>query len=119
MAYSGTTAASSLQNPPIQLARTLASGGNTSGGTSAGVAAGTQGGIGGGLWMYYSTNSSTELLAANFFSDGFYLGMKVGDVVIAIGATGSSGLMAIHAVASVSTSGASLSSAGGMTSTFA
>jgi hypothetical protein len=118
MAYAGTTAASSLANPPIQLVRALASGGNTSGGTSAGLAAATAGGVGGGLWLYYSTNSSTEMYAANFFSDAFYLGMKQGDVVICAGATGSSALLSMHTVAAVTTAGAALSSAGGITSTF-
>jgi tetrahydromethanopterin S-methyltransferase subunit D len=117
MAYLGTTAATTLQNPPILLARGMGSGFQTTGGTSAGVAAGT--GVGHGLWMYASTNSSTEVLAANFFSDGFYLGMKAGDIVMCAGATGSSALLCIHTVASASTSGVSLSSAGGVTSTFA
>ena len=116
MAYLGTTAATTLQNPPMLLARGFGSGFNTTGGSSAGVAAGT--GSGCGLWMYASTNSSTEVIAANFFSDGYYLGMRVGDVVICAGATGSSGLLCMHTVSSASSAGVALSSAAGVTSTF-
>jgi len=116
MAYAGTTAATTVSNPPMLMARGMGSGFQTTGGSSAGVAAGV--GSGCGMWMYASTNSSTEVIAANFFSDGYALGMRVGDIVFCAGATGSSGLLCIHTVAAASTAGVSLSSAGGITSTF-
>ena len=76
MGYVGTTAASSVANPPIQIARGLA------GGILGSSVQGT------GLWFYSSTDLSSQLSTANYFTDGLFLGMRVGDVVI--GALGGS-----------------------------
>ena len=38
-------------------------------------------------WSYRSTNTSTEVLASGFFSNGSDLGMKAGDIVIGSGST--------------------------------
>jgi hypothetical protein len=97
MSYSGTTAATTLQNPPVQFIKGLGGGGVQSGSTS---------GTGTGLWFYSSTNGSTEAQAANFFSDAFYLGMKAGDVVIGVSNTGSSAHVWVGVLGAVSTSGA-------------
>jgi hypothetical protein len=110
MSYSGATAASSVANPPIQIARGL--GGTILGSTTTGG--------GTGLWFYSSTNLTTDLTASNFFSDAYYIGMKQGDLVIGTQYTsaGSSTISFQGVVGAVSTSGASLSTGGTMTSTF-
>lgn len=70
MAYVGTTAASSVSNPPIQIARGLA------GGILGSSVQGT------GLWFYSSTDLSSVMSTNSYFTDGLYLGMRVGDVVL-------------------------------------
>jgi hypothetical protein len=82
MAYSGTTAASSLANPPVLLwrgagARTVL---GTSGTTAWSSGVTRAGGI--QQWAYISTNLSTDLTAVGFFTDGKQLGMQVGDLLL-------------------------------------
>ena len=45
--------------------------------------------IGGGVaqWAYRSTNTSTEVIASGFFTNGHALGMKAGDIVLNINST--------------------------------
>lgn len=96
--YLGTTAASSVANPPVQLLNSLGGQGNRPG-------------AGSGLWYYNSTNSSTEASTANFFTDGLALGMKQGDIVFCVYSTsiGSSAVIPYTGViGTVSTSGATL-----------
>lgn len=38
-------------------------------------------------WYYASTHGATEVVAANFFTDGRALGMRVGDIVNVYGST--------------------------------
>jgi len=109
MGYVGTTAASSVSNPPIQIARGLAGGilGSTLQGT--------------GVWFYSSTDGTTVMESSTYFTDGFYLGMRQGDVVYgAAGASiGSTTPIAYFGIlGAVSTAGAGLSTGGTMTSTF-
>lgn len=106
MAYNGSTAASSVANPPIRIAGSLGNGLNTT----------STVGTGGGLWFYNSTNSSTQLTDTAFFTDAYYLGMKQGDVVIFSGSTGSSGFVGVGLLGAVSTAGAALASTGGILS---
>lgn len=107
MPYSGATAATSVANPPVQIARAMGGTLNTT----------STGGGGGGLWFYASTNSSTDWFStANFFTDAYYLGMRTGDVMIVTGATGSSAYLAVGLVGAVTTAGAALSSSGGFLS---
>lgn len=73
MAYKGTTQATSLQNPPIRI------GGGLGGQTRVGS---TTTPIGNGLWFYGTTDTSTGPFTAGYFSDGYELGMKQGDVMI-------------------------------------
>lgn len=89
MSYSGSTAGSTLANPPILIAgapmnRLVVNVGSTFNG-AAGAGAGAQ------LWIYTSTNSATEASSGTnsgaFFADGWNLGMRNGDVVIMVGAT--------------------------------
>ena len=110
MAYNGTTAASSVANPPVQIARAMGGGLNTL----------STGGAGGGLWMYNSSNGSTELQSSTFFTDGYYLGMKQGDVLIFTASTGSSAFCGMGVIGAVTTAGCGIASTGAsMTSTFA
>ena len=107
MAYSGATAASSIANPPVLLARGM---GNTVNGTTDV--------IGQGLWMYSSTNSTTEMQASNFFTDAYYLGMRKGDVVLCVGTSGTTQTLCIQVIGAVTTNGASMSSGNAISSTF-
>lgn len=118
MAYSGSTAASTLSNPP----RLVIPGGlaQTPGTTGLSTAPSAPGGQGGALWYYSSTNLTTDLTASNFFSDGYYLGMRPGDAVMGVqfSSAGSTVTTFLGAITGVSTSGASLSTGSLMTSTF-
>lgn len=117
MAYSGTTAASSLANPPRQLIAGIGGNQGTTGLTTNPSAVSAQGG---GLWFYSSTNLTTDLTASNFFSDGYYIGMRPGDVVMGVqfSSAGSSVTSYIGAITGVSTSGASFTTGSLATSTF-
>ena len=98
MAYAGTTAASSLQNPPIQIARGNA--GYTNGASPQPVGA--------GLWFYGTTDTSTAPFTAGYFTDGYQLGMKQGDVMIVSAQTStveSSNTLYLGIVSSVSSTG--------------
>lgn len=114
MAYSGTTAASSVANPPNQIARVV--GGRLSASSSASA------GGGGGLWLYNSTNLTTDMTAAGFFAEAGSMGMKQGDIVMGVQASsaGSTTQIAyLGVLGAVSTAGAAALSTGGtMTSTF-
>lgn len=118
MAYSGTTAATSLSNPPRQVLSASMS--MVVGTTGLSTAPAAPGGQGGGLWFYSSTNLTTDLTATNFFSDGKALGMRPGDAVYGVQFTsaGSSVTTFMGAITGVSTLGASLSTGSLMTSTF-
>ena len=108
MSYSGSTA--TTPNPPVYV------GGALTRGTTALTGNSKQ------LWMYNSTNLTTDIHASGFFSDGANLGMKAGDIVIGTQYTsaGSSVISFTGVIASISTAGAaSLSTGGTMTSTFA
>jgi hypothetical protein len=127
MAYFGSTQGSSIANPPRQLVAPFATNPAKSGstmylstqGSTAANNANAPGGGGGGLWYYASTNATTDLTAANFFSDGFYLGMRAGDVVMGaqFSSLGSTVVTFTGAIVSVSTAGASLSTGSLITST--
>jgi hypothetical protein len=128
MAYFGSTQLSSIANPPRQLVAPFANNPALPGstqflstqGSTAANNANAPGGGGGGLWFYSSTNLTTDLTAANFFSDGFYLGMRAGDVVMGnqFSSLGSSVTTFTGSIVSVSTAGASLSTGSLITSTF-
>ena len=128
MAYYGSTQASSIANPPRLLTNPLATNSAIAGsteylstqGSTAANNANAPGGGGGQLWFYASTNLTTDLVAANFFSDGFYIGMRAGDIVqgAQFSSLGSSVTTFMGAIVSVSTAGASLSTGSVMTSTF-
>lgn len=85
MAYSGSTAASSVANPPINLVRGVGNTVNGAGNVLGSSLQTTNPFSGGnGLWYYSSSDGSTVLQAAGYFSDGLSLGMRNGDVLISV-----------------------------------
>lgn len=110
MGYVGTTAASSVSNPPLLL---------TGAGLAGGILGSTQSGT--KLWLYSSTDGSTVMQSSTYFTDGFYLGMRQGDMLIgAAGASvGSTTPLAYIGVLGIcSTAGVGLSTGGTITSSF-
>ena len=109
MAYSGSTAAT--PNPPICV----------TGGIGKGRGSSALTGQNKSLWMYISSDASTDIVASNYFTDGWYLGIRPGDVLLGTQYTtaGSSVITFQASFATVTTAGASLSTGGLMTSTFA
>jgi lipid-binding SYLF domain-containing protein len=67
-------------------------------------------GGGGAIWTYLSTDVSTDVDAAGYFTNGDALGMKVGDVVLVI-ETDNSYLQTTHSVTAVTAGGAATVSA--------
>jgi len=123
MAYYSSTEASSNSNPPRlivgQMARdTIMTQLTTMGSTATNSPLPRQ--QGGNLWFYSSTNLTTDITAAGFFTDGWYLGMRPGDAVYGTQWTsqGSSIISFIGSISSASTAGATLSTGGLITSTF-
>ena len=107
MSYSGSTAGSTLANPPVLISSGMSkialNNGSTINGTAKG--SGTQ------LWIYTSTNSATEASSGTnsgaFFSDAYNLGMKNGDVVIMVGATAATTVgLAIGVIQGITSTGA-------------
>lgn len=127
MAYYGSTQSSSLANPPRQLIAPFANNAPVVGSTaylstqgSSASYANAPGGNGGGLWFYASTNLTTDITASNFFSDGWYLGMRPGDAVMGVqfSSAGSSAITFLGTITSVTTAGCNLSTGSLITSTF-
>lgn len=115
MSYSGTTASSTLTNPPILVGGKIGGPVLNMGSTLIGAA----GGQGAQLWFYASTETSTGILAANYFTDGSRLGMKAGDVMIAVSNTGgTTSNLVIGVITSGSTAGYGMSTGAMITSTF-
>lgn len=102
MAYSGTTAGSSVANPPFLISQGIASTGIGSTAPSTGTRGPTP-----SQWMYKSTHTQAESAAAGFFTDARILGMKLGDMVMVIGST--TMVLSNHTVQALSSTGASLS----------
>ena len=82
MAYIGSTAATSVANPPILLARGM---GTLSASTGIAGVIGSVGPLGGtGLWFYASVDPSSSITTnVAYFTDGLQLGMRNGDIIIA------------------------------------
>lgn len=99
MAYIGSTASSSIANPPGLIARPLGPGARV---------ASTGCPIRLGLWVFGSTDTSSSPFTAGYFSDGYEIGMKQGDIVMCVGMTStvsSSQVLMIGVVSSVSSTG--------------
>lgn len=127
MSYFGTTQASTIANPPRLLIGGLAANVFVTGSTmflstqgSTAPYANSPAAGGGQVWLYNSTNATTDMTASNFFSDAANIGMKAGDIVLGIQFTsaGSSGVLYAGGITAVTTAGANLSTGGTITSTF-
>ena len=97
MAYTGSTAGSTVANPPV-LTQSWLAGSTKSGSTDA--RAWNQ-------FIYRSTHTQAEAAATGFITDGRKLGMRLGDSVLVIGAT--TYVISSHGVRAVSTTGVTLS----------
>lgn len=120
MSYNSNTAGTTLANPPILMVG-AGLGGKVlnNGATLGGTAGSSNGGMGAQWWHYTSTDSTTAPLTANYFTDAYFLGMRAGDVVIQVGATGSTISVAVSVMGAVTTAGGAYVSTGGqITSTF-
>lgn len=119
MSYSGSTASSSVANPPrLLISAPIGAIPNT---TGLSTNQQTQPQQGGQLWFYSSTNKTTDIYVSNFFTDGLKLGMRPGDMLFmnSFTSAGSSVVTMIGTVTGVSTSGATLASGAQITSTYA
>lgn len=96
MAYSGSTAGSTVANPPSRGQTMLAGSTNTG---SSDATAWSQ-------WLYRSTHTQQEIAAAGFFTDAQVLGISVGDSVLGVKGTTA---ISHHVVTAVTSTGASLS----------
>jgi len=116
MSYQGTTAASSVSNPPVKVwGGFLGRGANTTQISSGYVTDVSKDGAGLGArswWWYASSAGSTEVFNSNYFTDALKLGMRQGDILVCSGNTGSSGYFIIGQLSSVTTNGAALASSG-------
>jgi hypothetical protein len=120
MAYLGSTQLSSVANPPVLLVGgraidpripgTGTTGStifmtNAYGGSTSVYAEGRA--FGGQLWGYWSTDNTTGIAAAGYFSDAGPLGMRPGDLILAVGSTGAGTMITrLLTVQSISTAGA-------------
>ena len=104
----------STGNPPSQITQGLLARTNNVGSTSVAN--------GGSVWSYTSTNLTTDITVANFFTDAQALGMRNGDILLSAtySTESSTGhIMVIGMITGVSSDGAALSTGGTITSTFA
>lgn len=97
--YYGTSAGSTLQNPPVVIAQAMAG--------KIGNAPFAQGAK---LWFYTSTNYSTDIenSATALITDGKELGFTYGDVLLSVVFTSTSDVIpviALDAIVSVTTAG--------------
>lgn len=121
MAYQGTTANSSVSNPPVLIFGSPAidpriPGTGTTGSTvfmnnawKASTSVYAEGrAFGGQVWGYWSTDNTTAIANAGYFTDAGPLGMRPGDLIFSVGTTGGVGtvITRILTVASISTAGA-------------
>lgn len=121
MAYFGSTELSSVQNPPQLIgasagARTILGTSNMTAWSSGVTRAG-----GMQTWRYISTNLTTDVVVAGFFTDGQRLGMQIGDVLVGIqySSAGSSFISYMGVLTTTNSSaGWNLSTGGTITSTF-
>lgn len=113
MAYVGTTAASSVSNPPVRISQGTLSQPNINESTSIVR-------NGGNVWTYNSTNQLAAIVTTGYFTDGHLLGIRPGDFLLANtwSTQASSAYILFYGVfGAVSTNGASLSTEAFITST--
>ena len=107
MTYAGSTAASSVANPPRCVFGADMFGKRSTGIHSSTVVNGRK------LWMHNSTDSSTDFITALYFTDGYYLGMTEGDLIMGAVCTGSSVSVYVGVIGAVTTGGCAIASSGG------
>lgn len=76
MAYMSST--TTAPNVPVMLVQGIAAYGTTDPTTQSGAPR---------TWYYRSTHISSDIEAVNFFTDGYYLGMRVNDLLMHVGST--------------------------------
>lgn len=121
MAYLGTTQASSVSNPPTRVwggmgagADARITGGSTLYISGPGGSNPAGRGFGQQAWVYHTTDVTSAPLAANYFTDAKDLGVRPGDIFFFVqqGSTvGSSQMLRLCVVSSVSSAGAAFSTA--------
>ncbi len=114
MSYVGSTAASSVANPPKRIDSGVLA--------MRSIRESTSVNEGGGVWSYNSTNTKANLQTTGFISDAGNIGMRNGDILMSVCWTteASSGhTLVIGIVKFDSTSAASLSTNGTISSTAA
>ena len=110
MAYKGSTELSSASNPPRAVY-----GANMFGKRSTTILTSSQV-VGQNLWMYNTTDGTTEMITTTYFTDGYYLGMKEGDLIMGSICTGSSVSVYLGVIGPVTTAGCGIASTGGAVS---
>ena len=105
MAYVGSTAASSVANPPRRMIDPIISMHGTSEMTATPSAPGGQGG---GLWYYCTTDTTTVAAAAGFFTDAQDLGMRPGDAIIMVTLASSNAKANLGVILTVTSTGATM-----------
>ena len=114
MAYSGSTAASSLANPPSVVV-TGHIGGRFAANSTA-VASGRR------IWLYNSSDATSLWSTPGYFTDGKTLGMNPGDLLLGVSWTtqGTTGYISVFGVlgSTNSSAGFNVSTDGTVTSTF-
>ena len=109
MAYRGSTELSSVANP----ARCIMAG--MWGRRSSSVITSTKV-LGQNVWLYNTTDGTSDIAVANYFLDAYYLGMKEGDLIMGSIDSGSSVAVFFGVIGAVTTLGATLASSGGFLS---
>jgi len=79
MSYAGTTAASSLQNVPSNLIPAMSGPKATSSADSTAITPRNR-----SLWFYNTSDATSVLCTAGYFTDGKQLGMKHGDAMLGV-----------------------------------
>ena len=121
MAYTGSTAASSIANPPICLTGNGLTPYYNAAANVLGSSLQTTQPFNGGtnLWRYTSSDASTLAQGAGYFTDGLSLGMRIGDLIAIVAQTslGTSPTMSWGVLVTTnSTAGFNVASAGAIAS---
>jgi len=115
MAYQGTTSTANAPNVPRMMVGMMGS--TEASPNSSSPAQGKN------LWFYNSTHALSDIVGAGFFTDGDFLGMQQGDVLMSPTYTTQSatGFILVFGVlgSTNTTAGFNLTTVGTMTSTFA
>ena len=117
MAYLGTTAASTVSNPPIRVFGGIGAGADahiTGGSTMYVSGQGTGRNFGQQGWMYHTTDITSAVLASGYFTDALGLGVRPGDLFFFVQqatSVPSSQMLRLNVVSQVTSNGAAFSTA--------